>query len=194
MRDVGSNQTTSTHSKIRTRCIRPSPFQRDVGGSSLLDEGFRERETQGGTHCVGGPSSASQQRTTMNIVVRFLHSFVRFVQLTTSTRQATQRRLLPHHNFWTTANHTTTHRRRLLPNAFSFATHFALNPQMTTWKVAPSREGCGPKSKRQNPAPAASAPHFQRNVAQAPSMQEMGREEHDGGPSQWEAHGVRQPT
>jgi len=85
-------------------------FQRDVGSSSSLDKGFRERKPQGGTQCVGGPSSASQQRTKMNIVVRFLHSFIRFVQLTASTRQATQRRLPPHHNFWTTANHTTTHR------------------------------------------------------------------------------------
>ena len=40
------------------RCIRPSPFQRDVGGSSSLDGGMGVGGTQGGTQDVGGPCSA----------------------------------------------------------------------------------------------------------------------------------------
>ena len=75
--DVGSNQTISTHSEIRTHCICPSPFQRDVGSSSSLNEGFGEREAQGGTQGVGGPYSEPQQWIMMNVVVHFPfpHSF-----------------------------------------------------------------------------------------------------------------------
>ena len=74
LRDVGSNQIISTHSEIQTCCICPSPFQRDVGGSSSLNEGFGEREAQGGTQGVGGLDGASSKRTTIKIVVRFLLS------------------------------------------------------------------------------------------------------------------------
>jgi hypothetical protein len=45
--------------KRQPRRIRPSPFQRDVGGSSLLDAGFGEGSTPVGTQKVGGPDGAS---------------------------------------------------------------------------------------------------------------------------------------
>ena len=75
-------------SKLGLRYIRPSPFQRDVGGSSSLDVGIGEGKTQGGTQGVGGPYSASRKRTMMNVVVRFLHFFVHSIQLTTFPQQA----------------------------------------------------------------------------------------------------------
>jgi len=65
-------QTLQLVRKCQPRCIRPSPFQRDVGGASSLDGGTGEGETQGVTQGMGGPFDASPQRTTMKIVVRFL--------------------------------------------------------------------------------------------------------------------------
>jgi len=50
-------------------CIRPSPLQRDVG---VNQQGVGGGETRGGTHEVGGPSSASRKRATTNVVARFL--------------------------------------------------------------------------------------------------------------------------
>jgi len=87
-RDVGPNQTLKT----RTRCISPFPFQRDAGGSSSLDGGLGEGKTRGGTQGMGGPCSASRKRTTMNVVARFLHSFLYSIQLTASTQCQTTRR------------------------------------------------------------------------------------------------------
>ena len=74
--------------KCQPRCIRPSPFQRDVGGSSLLNRGMGEVDTRGGTQGMGGPASASRKRTTMNIVVRFLIFFCSFHR---TDRPSTQR-------------------------------------------------------------------------------------------------------
>jgi len=68
--------------KWQPRCIHPSPFHRDVGGSSSLDGGMGEGETWGGTQGKGGLSSASPKWTTMFIVVRFLYFFMSSIQLT----------------------------------------------------------------------------------------------------------------
>ena len=81
-------------SKLGPHCICPSPFQRDVGGSSSLDGGMGE--TQGGIWGGGGPFSASGKRTTTFIVVCFLHSFVHTIHLTASTQCQTTQRQSPH--------------------------------------------------------------------------------------------------
>jgi len=76
LRDVGpitnvtSKRTTSDPSRTR-----PSPLQRDVGGSWSIDGGVGDGEMRGGTQELGGPSSASRKRSTTFIVVRFRLSF-----------------------------------------------------------------------------------------------------------------------
>jgi hypothetical protein len=66
-------RTNPTHS-------RPSPFQRDVGGSFLpLDGEIGEGEPQGGTHGVGGLSGASRTKSTTNVVVSFLPFLFRWL-------------------------------------------------------------------------------------------------------------------
>ena len=70
----------------------------------------------------------------MNVVVHFLHSFIRSVQLTTSTQcQATQRHLLPHT--------TTSGRLSTTPPPIDDVYYHRLHPrhaiQTTTWKVTP---------------------------------------------------------
>ena len=71
-------QTLQLVRKSQPRCIRPSPFQWDVGGASSLNRRTGEGETQGGTRGMGGSSSASPQRTTMKIGVRYLPSIFFF--------------------------------------------------------------------------------------------------------------------
>ena len=73
--------------------IRPSPLQRDVGDSTMLDGGVREGCTRGGTQSMGGPLSTSRNRTTTLIVVRFRYSFLSSLPLTT---YAQRRRFAQH--------------------------------------------------------------------------------------------------
>jgi hypothetical protein len=60
--------------KRQRRCIRPSPFHRDVGGSSSLDGVMGERGTRGGTQGMGGPGGTSRKRSPTLVVARFRHS------------------------------------------------------------------------------------------------------------------------
>jgi hypothetical protein len=120
LRDVGPNQIF----KIRTRCICPFPCQRDAGGSRSLDGGMGELETQGGTHGVGGPCSASRKRTTMKVVVRFLHSFLPATQLITTpakyspnTERMTQRQgVQPNDGTYDPTMESTTQQRSVRPS------------------------------------------------------------------------------
>src|SRR5258708_15279639 len=70
--------------------IRPSPLQRDVG---VNQQGVGGGETRGGTHEVGGPSSASRKRATTNVVARFL-SFL----LPSPAANACYTQAAPHHH------------------------------------------------------------------------------------------------
>jgi hypothetical protein len=60
LRVVGTTNSLQVTSEARTQPTRPSPFQRDVGGLYLLDGGFGDGRTQGGTHEIGGPQRASR--------------------------------------------------------------------------------------------------------------------------------------
>jgi len=55
--------------------IRPSPLQRDVGGSYLINGGVGDGETRGGTQEVGGPSSAYENWQRQMSLPVFFHSF-----------------------------------------------------------------------------------------------------------------------
>ena len=56
-RDVGPTDNDSTHLRSEDVPARPSPFQRDVGGSCSLDEGIGEGDTRGRTQVFGGAYS-----------------------------------------------------------------------------------------------------------------------------------------
>jgi hypothetical protein len=73
-RDVGSKNAHQLPQKRGRRHIRPSPFQRDVGGASSLNGGTGEVERPGGTQLVGGPGGKLRKRATTFVVARFLPS------------------------------------------------------------------------------------------------------------------------
>jgi len=60
LRDVGPiTNATSKRRSLDPGRIRPTPLQRDIGGSWSTDGGVGDGETQWGTQEVGGPFSAS---------------------------------------------------------------------------------------------------------------------------------------
>jgi hypothetical protein len=85
LRDVGSNPNPA-HSEMQTPLHPPLPFPEGCGrldGGYGGGRGMGEGDTQGETQVVGGPSCVSPKRTAMNVVVCFLYSFLRSIQLTT---------------------------------------------------------------------------------------------------------------
>ena len=115
LRDVGSSSGIP-NSLGNANPAASSPFQRDVDGSSSLDGGMREVDTRGGTQGMGGPASASRKRTTMNVVVRFLHFFVHSIELTVPPPNASKHE--PRHLSWFVlaipySSHPTDHPRSL---------------------------------------------------------------------------------
>jgi len=77
--------------------ICPSPLQRDVG---INQQGVGGGEMQGGTHEVGGPSSASWKRAMTNVIACFLLFLLPSPAANTCYTQATPHHHLPCIQMW----------------------------------------------------------------------------------------------